>query len=278
MENKEEKLKEELAKRDEIIAKKDEEIKKLLLAGGNKLYSKICSDHKNKKIKGFCETCENFSCSKCTEKHKNHSYSVKEFGISNLNDYCCYSINSLNAIKNFHEKTKTNIRKETDRKIALLNKNANLEITEIEKKIEEINTQIKRINEMNDYFYQTDSLQLKLKCKEIEGLLKNHLNLIDKDQFDKINLFNRLEMMNKLKLDSKIITDQETARKLMELLPEGTEFRLIYRGSTHSMKASAFHKNCDNQGPTFTIIQSKEKGKIFGGYTDISITSSYQYK
>ena len=34
---KEEKLKEELIKKDEIIAKKDEEIKKLLLAGGNKL-------------------------------------------------------------------------------------------------------------------------------------------------------------------------------------------------------------------------------------------------
>jgi len=64
----------------------------------------------------------------------------------------------------------------------------------------------------------------------------------------------------------------------MELLPEGTEFRLIYRGSIHSMKASSFHKNCDNQGPTFTIILSKEKGKVFGGYTDISITSTNQYK
>ena len=34
---------------------------------------------------------------------------------------------------------------------------------------------------MNDYFFQTESLQLKLKCKEIENLLKNNLNLIDKD-------------------------------------------------------------------------------------------------
>jgi hypothetical protein len=116
--NEEEKLKEELAKRDEIIAKKDEEIKKLLLAGGNKLYSKICSDHKNKKIKGFCETCENFSCSKCSDKHKNHSYSVKEFGISTLNDYCNFSTHSLNTIKTFHEKTKATIKKETERKIA----------------------------------------------------------------------------------------------------------------------------------------------------------------
>ena len=47
-------LKQELIKRDEIIARKEEEIKRLLVSGGNKLYSKICSDHKNKKIKGYC--------------------------------------------------------------------------------------------------------------------------------------------------------------------------------------------------------------------------------
>jgi hypothetical protein len=110
----------------------------LLLAGGNKLYSKICSDHKNKKIKGFCETCENFSCSKCSDKHKNHSYSVKEFGISNLNDYCNFSTHSLTTIKNFHEKSKANIKKETERKIVQLNKVANQEISEIDKKIAEI--------------------------------------------------------------------------------------------------------------------------------------------
>jgi hypothetical protein len=92
----------ELSKKDEIIARKDEEIKRLLIAGGNKLYSKICSDHKNKKIKGFCELCENFSCSKCTEKHKNHSYQLKEFGLNNLNEYCNYQISTLNIIKNFH--------------------------------------------------------------------------------------------------------------------------------------------------------------------------------
>jgi hypothetical protein len=36
------------------------------------------------------------------------------------------------------------------------------------------------------------------------------------------------------------------ARKFKEMLPDGKEFKLIYRGSNHTMKASAFHKNCDN--------------------------------
>ena len=58
----------------------------------------------------------------------------------------------------------------------------------------------------------------------------------------------------------------------MELLPEGTEFRLIYRGSIHSMKAAAFHKNCDNKGSTLSIIKS-DKGSIFGLWTDISWSS-----
>ena len=46
------------------------------------------------------------------------------------------------------------------------------------------------------------------------------------------------------------------------------KFKLLYRGSRNGFKALDFHRCCDNQGCTFTIIKS-EMGKIFGGYTDI---------
>ena len=41
--------------------------------------------------------------------------------------------------------------------------------------------------------------------------------------------------------------------------------KLLWRGSTDGFTARAFHKRCDKQGPTLTVIESTE-GWIFGGY------------
>ena len=43
---------------------------------------------------------------------------------------------------------------------------------------------------------------------------------------------------------------------------------MLYRGSECGFSAEAFHKRCDNRGPTLTICKS-EYGKVFGLYTDI---------
>jgi hypothetical protein len=48
----------------------------------------------------------------------------------------------------------------------------------------------------------------------------------------------------------------------------------LYRGSRDGFKAKTVHKLCGNQGPTLSIIQSKDYMKIFGGYTDISWSDS----
>lgn len=44
--------------------------------------------------------------------------------------------------------------------------------------------------------------------------------------------------------------------------------KLVYRGSRDGFNAQDFHSRCDGQGSTVTIVKS-DKGKVFGGYTDI---------
>ena len=44
------------------------------------------------------------------------------------------------------------------------------------------------------------------------------------------------------------------------------QWRLCYRASAHGWSAQNFHTNCDNKGPTVTLV--KVGGNICGGYTD----------
>ena len=49
------------------------------------------------------------------------------------------------------------------------------------------------------------------------------------------------------------------------------KMELIYRGTRDGMTPNKFHENCDNQGPTITLIKTDEN--IFAGYTSISWSS-----
>ncbi len=47
---------------------------------------------------------------------------------------------------------------------------------------------------------------------------------------------------------------------------------LHYRGSTDGWMAKDFHRNCDNKGPTLTLLQI-EDGDCIGGFTNQSWSS-----
>jgi hypothetical protein len=55
------------------------------------------------------------------------------------------------------------------------------------------------------------------------------------------------------------------------------EIKLLYKGSLHGDGSAIFHKLCDNQGPTISIIETTS-GRRFGGYTNSSWDSSSGYK
>lgn len=75
---------------------------------------------------------------------------------------------------------------------------------------------------------------------------------------------------------SELLTQYEHKQKFSEWLPKA-QFTLIYKGSRDGFAATKFHQNCDNKGPTVTVIKSKN-GYIFGGYTSQSWDSSGSYK
>ena len=58
----------------------------------------------------------------------------------------------------------------------------------------------------------------------------------------------------------------------MKMFGQNIKFELIYRGSKDGFKVDSFHKKCDGQGKTVSIVKSK--GNIFGGFTDLSICSN----
>ena len=54
-----------------------------------------------------------------------------------------------------------------------------------------------------------------------------------------------------------------------------SRFVRCWRAKTDGWAASTFHSNCDGKGPTVTLI--KVGSYIFGGYTDVSWSSKYQF-
>ena len=68
--------------------------------------------------------------------------------------------------------------------------------------------------------------------------------------------------------ESVILTNEEHRRVLKSWLPEAMkrEWRLLFRASRDGFAASTFHFQCDNEGPTVTVVESG--GNIFGGFTE----------
>ena len=72
--------------------------------------------------------------------------------------------------------------------------------------------------------------------------------------------------------ESVIVGEEECfIQNLLEwYCPSGAQMRLLYRGTRDGMEPAAFHRLCDDQGPTITIIKSTNNQSIFGGYTTAS--------
>lgn len=74
-------------------------------------------------------------------------------------------------------------------------------------------------------------------------------------------------------LESEILTNEEHKRVLKDWLsPLQGKWRLLFRASRDGFESETFHSNCDNLGPTVTIVKSGNN--IFGGFTDVSWTRS----
>jgi len=90
------------------------------------------------------------------------------------------------------------------------------------------------------------------------------------------SLWSEIKKIKTSDLESDILSKSERKDEFIEKIFEWTGFKsmkLLYRGSRDGMNADTFHKKCDNQEKTLTLIKN-DKDNIFGGYASIPWKSS----
>lgn len=54
---------------------------------------------------------------------------------------------------------------------------------------------------------------------------------------------------------------------------------LLFNASVDGLTSTVFHQKCDGQGPTLTVVKSKEYNRVFGGFTTLDwSTAGQNYK
>ena len=111
-----------------------------------------------------------------------------------------------------------------------------------------------KINELTNII-----LELKNKINELENTVSNQqkeINILkEKTNFIPINELNQ----------SKILEGIEDYSFINSLFSDKCSFNLLYRATRDGSYPKDYHKKCDNQGPTLTLIKTDNNRK-FGGY------------
>ncbi|CAF0860449.1 unnamed protein product [Didymodactylos carnosus] len=126
--------------------------------------------------------------------------------------------------------------------------------------------------ELDDRSLRRD-LITEAKFYSLKGLLgiltEARQDIMAKNQKDKI-----MELSQSQKLFDSYILMSNQQLKLDEFCgSSGRRWKLLFRGTRDGFTAKHFHRLCDRQKPTITVIQSKPQQWIFGGYTSIPWTS-----
>ncbi|CAF2068019.1 unnamed protein product [Rotaria magnacalcarata] len=150
-------------------------------------------------------------------------------------------------------------------------------IDDYRKKLHELGHDVKKlIDEGNASFKQIEITkntieQCRQLCKRFETLDYFHCNINENDM--EIGLFN-----DDLFTGGGTLLSLERQLKLNEFYgKKGQKWSLIYKASRDGFSASDFHHYCDDQGPTLTVIQSRDGGHLFGGYTSESWSPTGKY-
>lgn len=107
---------------------------------------------------------------------------------------------------------------------------------------------LKRVDKL-----EKENINLKEQVKDLTKKLNEHTNQKEKDIFQ----------------DSAILTNEKDKNIMFNMLNDKIkQLTLLYRGTRDGDLAKNFHEKCDYKGPTLTLCREKNKGIIFGGYTE----------
>ena len=123
------------------------------------------------------------------------------------------------------------------------------------KQIEKIKKDIEECQQQCRKFEEGDDVRLHLKPIEIETSV----------------------VKTRLFCDGTLLS-MEQQMKLNEFYGRNDQkWMLIYKATRDGFGSRDFHRCCDNQGATMTVIRSKDGGYLFGGYTSVSWRSVGKY-
>eukprot|EP00479_Gromia_sphaerica_P004896 TRINITY_DN157_c0_g2_i1.p1 TRINITY_DN157_c0_g2~~TRINITY_DN157_c0_g2_i1.p1 ORF type:complete len:101 (-),score=14.73 TRINITY_DN157_c0_g2_i1:3-305(-) len=75
--------------------------------------------------------------------------------------------------------------------------------------------------------------------------------------------------------DGSTLLKEASETKLAEFMGGNVKHvEILYKATQHGFGASDFHRQCDNKGPTVTVIKRNGSPIIFGGYTPLTGRSS----
>ena len=142
-----------------------------------------------------------------------------------------------------------------------------IQIKKLNKKIYKIeNLGLLNPSNFNKSFSQ--SLFINEPNKDIEKILKKYAFLPITDL--------TIENLIKIFSTSNIIRKELIYKDFIIILPRIKSGILLYSTLTDEVSTVAFHRKCDNKGPTLTIVKTVD-GHIFGGYNPRSWVSESMY-
>ena len=152
------------------------------------------------------------------------------------------------------------IKDNREENISILSKIIKNQQNEINNLNEKVNNYEERLKSLEEIIKKQNGIEeLKERVKKLEEIskIKN-----DKNENCSFSLIN----------NSKIIpNEKEKEKNIIEWINphKNIKFTLIFRKSRDGSNGKDFHKYCDNQGPTLSLVVT-ETGYIFGGYTPIN--------
>ena len=110
---------------------------------------------------------------------------------------------------------------------------------------------------------------IKVQANDIKDL-KARVTILEQkmQKIEENNNYINKRIKNKDSLIGDIIKNEEQYNLICDYIDKNKAFKfeLLYKGTKDGDTYDIFHKKCDNQGPTISIIESTD-GQIFGGYT-----------
>ncbi len=241
-----------------------------------------------------CDGCDHRFCSTHFSDHRHHLDTLFE-RVCNQRDTLREQINNprptsssihpeliplLNEINEWESKTAKMVQQTADRARQQVNKLMNSNTTAAEVELDTLSKELLMRKEDADYFEQ-DIERLTKKLEQIQINLNTNfppvrISVAPIDWSMVIQVFtekpNRKiikEQQNQLFFGGTLLSTDHQIQLNRFYGNENQKWQLVYKATKNGFNADSFHRCCDNQGPTLTVILSS-KGYLFGGYTAVS--------